>query len=90
MDPNTLAASSLFIRGFNNNGKILVGMVILSLKVGPVTSQILTHVMLGPLSYNILLGRPWLHALGVVSSTLHGSVKFVANNQVVIIKADLK
>lgn len=65
-----------------------MGTDILSLKVGPITIPTLMHVMSGPLSYNLLLGRPWLHALGVVSSTLHGSLKFVANNQVVTVKVD--
>lgn len=65
-----------------------MGNVILSLKAGSITFPTLVHVMLGPLSYNLLLGRPWLHALGDVSSTLHGFVKFVANHQVLTIKVD--
>lgn len=33
----------------------------------------------------MLLGRPWIHTAGVVSSILHQSVKFVwENNEVVI------
>lgn len=88
MDPNSMATSSLFIQGFNNSGKTTVGTVILSLKVGQVTIPTLVHVILGPLSYNLLLRGPWLHALGFVSSTLHGSMKFMANNQVITVKAD--
>lgn len=63
-------------------------MIILSLKAGPITIPTLLHVMSSPLSYNLLLGRPWIHALGAMSSILHGLVKFVTNNQVVTIKAD--
>lgn len=44
--------------------------------------------MLGPLSYNLLFGRPWIHALGVVNYTFHSSIKFVSNNQVVSINVD--
>lgn len=90
VDPKSLAASSLYIRGFDNYGKTVVGTVILSLKFGPITIPTLVHVMPSPLSYNLLLGRPCLHALGVISSTLHGVVKFVADNQVVTVRADPK
>lgn len=88
MDPNTLATSSLFIQGFDNSGKTAIATVILPLKVGTITIPNFVHVMPGPLSYNLLLGKSWLHALGAISSTLHGSLKFVANNKVVTIKVD--
>lgn len=88
VDPNSLASSSLFICGFDNSGKSILGMVILPLKVGLVTILTLVYVIPTPLSYNLLLGTPWLHDLGAISSMLHGSMKFVANNQVVTIKVD--
>lgn len=68
--------------------KTTLCIVTLPIKIGLVTIPTLVHVMQGPLSYNLLLGRLWIHALGAVSSTLHGSIKFVANNQVVTIKVD--
>lgn len=88
VDPNSLATFSLFNWGFDKSGKTIVGNFILSLKVKPVTIMTLVHVMPSPSSYNLLLGRPWLHSLGVVSYTLYGFVNFVANNQVVIVKDD--
>ena len=32
--------------------------------------------------YIAIVGRPWLHALGVVSSTLHLKVKYPARDQI--------
>ena len=32
--------------------------------------------------YTAIMGRPWLHTLGVVSSTLHQKVKYPFGNQV--------
>ena len=32
--------------------------------------------------YTAIMGRPWLHSLGVVSSTLHQKVKYPSNGQV--------
>ena len=32
--------------------------------------------------YTAIMGRPWLHSLGAVSSTLHQKVKYPSGNQV--------
>ncbi|XP_077251918.1 uncharacterized protein LOC143891167 [Tasmannia lanceolata] len=39
-------------------------------------------------SFLLLLGRPWLHKVGVIPSTLHQKLKFVHNNRVVTVKGD--
>ncbi|XP_070025944.1 uncharacterized protein [Nicotiana sylvestris] len=36
-------------------------------------------------SYNFLQGRPWIHAAGVVPSTLHQMVKFEHENQEIVV-----
>ena len=37
------------------------------------------------LSYNCLLGRPWIHIAGAVPSTLHQKIKFVIEGQLVYV-----
>ena len=32
--------------------------------------------------YTVIIARPWLHALGVVSSTLHLKVKYLFEDQI--------
>ena len=32
--------------------------------------------------YTVIMGKPWLHTLGVVSSTLHHKVKYPSGDQV--------
>ncbi|XP_077223442.1 uncharacterized protein LOC143857054 [Tasmannia lanceolata] len=39
-------------------------------------------------SFLLLLGRPWLHKVGVIPSTLHQKLKFVHNGKVVTVKGD--
>ena len=39
-------------------------------------------------SYNCLLGRPWIHIVGAVPSTLHQKIKFVTKGQLVSITAE--
>ena len=40
------------------------------------------------LSYNCLLGRPWIHVARVVPSTLHQKIMFVTERQLVRIAAE--
>ena len=36
--------------------------------------------------YTAIVGRPWLHTLGAVSSSLHQKVKFPSGNQILEIR----
>ncbi|XWS54054.1 hypothetical protein CRYUN_Cryun10bG0055800 [Craigia yunnanensis] len=38
-------------------------------------------------SYNCMLGRPWIHMVGAVSSTLHQKVKFMLEEQLISVAA---
>lgn len=40
------------------------------------------------LSYNHLLGRPWIHKINGVPSTLHRVIKYVYNNKFYRLKAN--
>ena len=39
-------------------------------------------------SYNYLLGRPWIHIVGAVPSTLHQKIKFVTEGKLVCISVE--
>jgi len=38
--------------------------------------------------YNILLGRPWIHAAGAVISSLHQCLKYIMNEMLIIVKTE--
>ena len=40
-------------------------------------------------SYNCLLGRPWIHIVGVVPSTLHQKIKFITEGKLVCIATEV-
>ena len=70
--------------------KSSLGIITLPIIVGPVTLPTPIHVMLGNLTYNLLLGSPWIHSMQVVPSTLHRQVKFIYNNKTYTLLADTK
>ncbi|KAG9458163.1 hypothetical protein H6P81_002671 [Aristolochia fimbriata] len=78
---NDLQASSLMIQGFNQEGQRALGTIRLELQIGDMTSHVLFHVIDARTSYNILLGRPWLHNNKVVPSTLHQCAKYYSEEK---------
>ncbi|GLJ49633.1 hypothetical protein SUGI_1053010 [Cryptomeria japonica] len=81
VDTSLIESDSRPIRGFDNVAKTSLGTITLPITVGPVTLPTPIQVMLGNLTYNLLLGRPWIHSMQAVPSTLHRQVKFIYNNK---------
>ncbi|RVX04669.1 Retrovirus-related Pol polyprotein from transposon 17.6 [Vitis vinifera] len=40
-----------------------------------------------PTSFNLLLGRPWIHRAGAIPSSLHQKVKFIHDGRVVVVQS---
>ncbi|RVW16020.1 Retrovirus-related Pol polyprotein from transposon 412 [Vitis vinifera] len=64
-------------------------MVTLEIKllIGPTTFPILFQVLRIPTSFNLLLGRPWIHRAGAIPFSLHQKVKFIHNGQVITVQS---
>ncbi|KAM1674508.1 hypothetical protein ACFX2K_040568 [Malus domestica] len=71
-----LSLSRLLIQCFNQGGQRVMGMVRVEMTIGELKSSTIFHVIDARTSYGLLLGRPWIHANGVVPSTLHQCLKF--------------
>ena len=56
-------------------------------KTGPIEAWVDLHVIDIPVTFAILLGRPWFHPLGGVPSTFHQKIKFSHEDKVVTIFA---
>ena len=61
----------------------------MEITIGELKSSTLFHVIDARTSYNLLLGRPWIHENGVVPSTLHQRLKFY-REEVKVIQGDTK
>lgn len=59
------------VKAFDGSNKTVIGEVDLSIKIGPCLFQIIFQVMDIRPAYSCLLGRPWIHEAGAVTSTLH-------------------
>ena len=66
-----LSSVGRILSGFNGATTLMVSDIVLSVKVGSVTQQVLFSVVedLGP--YNAIVGRAWLYFMKAVPSTYH-------------------
>jgi len=83
-----LRRSGVMVKAFDGSRKIIFGEVDLPITVGPHVFQITFQVMDIKAPYSCLLGRPWIHEAGAVTSTLHQKLKFVKNGKLVTVNGE--
>ncbi|MCI11287.1 hypothetical protein A2U01_0032387, partial [Trifolium medium] len=83
-----LRPSMLIVKAFDGSRKAVIGEIDLPISVGPHEFQITFQVMNIQASYSCLLGRPWIHEAGAVTSTLHQKLKFVREGKLVIVNGE--
>ena len=62
------------------------GMIRLPIQTGPEIVEVNFIVVNTYSPYTAIVGRPWLHTLGAVASSLHQKVKFSSGDQVLEIR----
>ena len=68
--------------GFDRKTVILKGLIRLPIQTRSEVVEV-SFIMVDAYSpYTVILARPWLHAMGAVSSTLHLKVKYPSRDQV--------
>lgn len=81
-------AKSTTIRAYDDQEHVSQGIIALPIQVGPIIVDTTCQVLDLDLPYNILLGRPWIHALKFVALTYHQCVKFPFEGREITIHGD--
>ena len=61
---------------FNANGARLMGKIKLKCQIGDLKSEVTCYVIDIDISYNLLLGWPWIHRNFILLPTLHQVIKY--------------
>ncbi|KAI5396366.1 hypothetical protein KIW84_062534 [Lathyrus oleraceus] len=80
-----LRPSNLVVRAFDGSKRAVFGEVEFPVKIGPQVFKITFYVMDIQPAYSCLLSRPWIHVVGVVTSTLHQKLKYELEGQIVTV-----
>lgn len=65
------ARIKITIKAYDEEERSSRGLIVLPIQVGPIVKNVVLQVLEKELTYNILLGRPWIHKMQVVPSTYH-------------------
>ena len=86
LKPEDLLPNSSPLMSFN--GKLITpkGMIRLPIQTSPKIVEVNFIVVDTYFPYIAIVGRPWLHTLGAVASSLHQKVKFPSGDQVLEIR----
>ena len=82
LKPENLTTYSSPLVSFKSKIVVHKGQIRLPVQVGTNVVEVDFIVVDAFSPYTIIMGRPWLHTLGVVSSTLHHKVKYPSGDQV--------
>ena len=86
LKPEDLMPYSSPLMSFDGKLVIPKGMIRLPIQTGPEIVEVNFIVVNTYSPYTAIVGRPWLHTLGVVASSLHQKVKFPSGDQVLEIR----
>ncbi|KAJ1400915.1 Ribonuclease H-like superfamily [Sesbania bispinosa] len=75
MPSGRIRKSDITLSTFHGEAVESLGRVHAVLEVGPIRTVNVFHVVEGDSSYQLLLGRPWIHLHQCVQSTLHQCIK---------------
>ena len=82
LKPEDLTTYSSPLVSFKGKMVVLRGQIRLPVQVGADVIEV-DFIVVDTFSlYMTIIGRPWLHSLGAVSSTLHQKVKYLSEGQV--------
>ena len=62
---------NMVLSDYKGRTRNTMGVIQVNIIVGSVTRPTIFMVIQGKPSYNLLVGREWLHGIGVVSSSMH-------------------
>ena len=83
-----LKPSNIVIRAFDGSKRMVHGEVDILVKVGSQVFASTFYVMDIRPSYSCLLGRPWIHKAGAVTSMLHQKLKYPVKGKIVTVQGE--
>ena len=86
--PSDFGPSKQTVRAYDGTQRTVMGTLTTHVMISPVRYSILFQVLRIQSSFNLLLGRPWIHETGVIPSSLHQKVKFIHEGSIVTIQSD--
>ena len=86
--PSDFGPSAHTVRAYDGTERTVMGSLTTHVMIGSIRYFLFFHVLRIQSSFNLLLGRPWIHEAGVIPSSLHQKVKFIHKGRIIKIQSD--
>ena len=86
--PSDFGPSTQTVKAYDGTQRTVLGTLSTHVMIGPVIYSILFQILRIQSSFNLLLGRPWIHEAGAIPSSLHQKVKFIHEGLIITIQSD--
>ena len=86
--PSDFGPSIQTVRAYDETQRTVMGTLTTHVMISPVRYSILFQVLRIQSSFNLLLGRPWIHEAGAIPSSLHQKEKFIHKGRIITIQSD--
>ena len=73
--PSDFGPSTQTVQAYDSTRREVMDTLEIELLIGPATFVTIFQVLRIPTSFNLFLGRPWIHRAGAIPSSLHQKVK---------------
>ena len=84
-----MTKSDLVIRAYDDSTRSVEGTFVALVNTRPIKAVMEFTVLDIPITYALILGRPWYYILRGVPSTVHQKGKFLRNEEVITIDASM-
>ncbi|WKA00122.1 hypothetical protein VitviT2T_018512 [Vitis vinifera] len=86
--PDDFGPSTQIVRAYDGTQRTVMGTLSTHVMIGPVSYSIVFQVLRIQSSFNLFLGRPWIHEAGAIPSSLHQKVKFIHEGRIIMIQSN--
>ncbi|XP_077232435.1 uncharacterized protein LOC143869761 [Tasmannia lanceolata] len=86
--PNDYIPSKQGILAYDGTRRDVIGTLVTKIEIGGEMFDVKFQVLDIKTSFFLLLGRLWLHKVGVLPSTVHQKLKFIKNNRIITVRGD--
>ena len=86
--PSDFGPSTQTVKDYDGTQRIVMGTLTTHVMIGSVRYSMFLQVLKIQSSFNLLLGRPWTHEVGVIPSSLHQKVKLIHERHIIMIQPD--
>ena len=83
--PSDFGPYTQIVRVYEGTQRIVIGTLTTHVMIGPVRYFVFFQVLRIQSFFNLLFGRPWIHEVGAIPSSLHQKVKFIHKGRIITI-----